>query len=176
MRFTFAHVQMFLYRPFLHYISPRLSAGKAIDERYYACAAAGISVSRNIVHIGAEIKKQEVLAGPYWFILYTVFFGILSLVFYALENPDKPGSAEMLAEAAAAKDMINSLTRRSLTADRVAETLNVSYFSVLVYLEWKLTCLFFRPCSTSFQTKERSRNLVRFPRRNGRRRDRRLGL
>jgi len=126
LRFAYAHVQMLLYRPFLHYISPRLSAGKAVDDRYYACAAAGISVSRNIVHIGVEIQKQSVLVGPYWFILYTEFFAILSLVFYALENPDKPGSPEMLAEAAAGKDMINSMAQRSLTADRVSAALNVS--------------------------------------------------
>jgi len=115
-----------LYRPFLHYVSPRIAAGKNIDERYYACAAAGISVSRNIVHIGMEIKKQAVLIGPYWFILYTQFFAILSLVFYALENPDKPGASEILNDALAGRDVIASLTQRSMAADRVTASLNVS--------------------------------------------------
>ncbi|KAK3938339.1 putative transcriptional regulatory protein [Diplogelasinospora grovesii] len=125
LRFGYAHVQMMLYRPFLHYVSPRLTAGKTIDERYYACAAAGISVSRNIVHIGIEIQKQAVLIGPYWFILYTEFFAILSLVFYALENPDKPGSMEILADARAGRDVIATLAQRSLAADRVTNALNV---------------------------------------------------
>lgn len=133
LRFAYAHVQMMLYRPFLHYVSPRLSAGKNIDERYYACAAAGISVSRNIVHIGMEIRKQGVLIGPYWFILYTEFFAILSLVFYSLENPDKPGSAEVLADATAGRDMIASLSQRSLAADRVAAALDVRHTSAPFY-------------------------------------------
>lgn len=115
-----------LYRPFLHYISPRLSAGRKIEERYYNCAAAGITVSRNIIHIGLEIQKQASLIGPYWFILYTEFFAILSLVFFVLENPDKPGSAEILADAKAGRDVIASLAKRSLAADRITAALNVS--------------------------------------------------
>jgi hypothetical protein len=125
LRFGYAHVQMMLYRPFLHYASPRLATGKNVDERYYACAAAGISVSRNIVHIGTEIRKQAVLIGPYWFILYTEFFAILSLVFYVLENQDKPGAAEILADARAGSEVIASLAQRSMAADRVTKALSV---------------------------------------------------
>ncbi|KAK4146256.1 fungal-specific transcription factor domain-containing protein [Dichotomopilus funicola] len=126
LRFGFAHVQMMLYRPFLHYISPRLTGGKKIEPRYYDCAAAGITVSRNIIHIGIEIQKQAVLIGPYWFILYTEFFAILSLIFFVLENPDKAGSAEILADARAGKDVIAALAKRSLAADRITAALNVS--------------------------------------------------
>jgi hypothetical protein len=126
LRFGYAHVQMMLYRPFLHYISPRFTAGKKIEDRYYNCAAAGITVSRNIIHIGIEIQKQASLIGPYWFILYTEFFAILSLVFFVLENPDKPGSAEILADAKAGRDVIATLAKRSLAADRITTALNVS--------------------------------------------------
>ena len=123
-----------LYRPFLHYISPRLTAGKKIDDRYFKCAAAGITVSRNIVHIGIEIQKQAVLIGPYWFMLYTEFFAILSLLFFVLENPDRPGSAEVLAEAKAGKNVIASIAKRSLAADRITSALNVrgSFFFFLI--------------------------------------------
>ncbi|KAL8331815.1 hypothetical protein RB593_002276 [Gaeumannomyces tritici] len=127
LRFSYAHVQMMLYRPFLHYASPRLSAGKHVDERYYACAAACISVSRNLIHIGIEIKRQGVLIGPYWVILYTQYFAILSLLFYALENPDKPGTAEILADAHAGKELVASLSNRSLAADRVTEALSALF-------------------------------------------------
>lgn len=126
LRFAYGHVQMMLYRPFLHYVSARMTAGKKIDDRYYNCAAAGISVSRNIVHIGLEIQKHAHLIGPYWFRLYTEFFAILSLVYYVLENPDKTGSAEILADAKAGRDVIANLAQRSLAADRVTNALNVS--------------------------------------------------
>ncbi|KUI62281.1 Activator of stress genes 1 [Cytospora mali] len=123
LRFAYAHVQMMLYRPFLHYISPRLSAGKVVDERYYACAAAGISVSRNIIHIAMEIKNQVQVIGPYWSMLYTEFFAILTLVFYTLENPEKQGSAEIYADANAGREMIAKMAPRSLAADRITSSL-----------------------------------------------------
>lgn len=113
-----------LYRPFLHYISPRLSAGKVVDETYYACAAAGISVCRNIIHIAMEIKNQALVVGPFWSMLYTEFFAILTLVFYTLENPEKPGSAEIFAEANAGREMIAKMALRSLAADRITNSLN----------------------------------------------------
>ncbi|KAK4137448.1 hypothetical protein BT67DRAFT_109558 [Trichocladium antarcticum] len=127
LRFAYAHVQMMLYRPFLHYISPRLADGKKIDGRYYKCAAAGITISRNIVHIASEMQKQAVLIGPYWFILYTEFFAIVSLVFFVLENPDKPGAAETLADAKAGRDVIASLAQRSLAAARITSALNALF-------------------------------------------------
>lgn len=123
LRFSYAHVQLVLYRPFLHYISPRLSQATEVDDLSYACAAAAISVSRNIVHIGLEIRKQGVLSGPYWFMLYTEFFAVLSLVFYALENPDKPGSHEVLGDAWAGRRMIADLADKSMAADRVTNAL-----------------------------------------------------
>ena len=126
LRFAYAHVQLVLYRPFLHYVSPRLSQGKNVDDLSYACAAAAISVSRNIVHIGIEIRRQGVLIGPYWFMLYSEFFAILSLVFYATENPQKPGTTEVLADAMAGKDMISDIADKSFAAQRVNKALNVS--------------------------------------------------
>lgn len=125
MRFAYAHVQLVLYRPFLHYVSPRLGHGSKLDELSYICAAAAINVSRNIVHIGLEIRKQQVVSGPYWFMLYTEFFAVLSLVFYVIENPDKVGSQEILAEAQAGKQMIADLADKSLSADKCNTTLNV---------------------------------------------------
>lgn len=118
---------MMLYRQFLHYCSPRLlHSSKTIDQRAFDCAASAVNVSRNIVHIGTEIRNQGVLIGPYWFILYTEFFAIISLVFYALENPGKAGSDEILADATAGKDMIKSISKLSAAAEKVSGLLDVS--------------------------------------------------
>src|ERR1700753_804021 len=125
LRFAYAQVQMALYRPFLHYISPRLSGGQGVDERYYACAAAGISVCRNLVHIGIEGRKQGVVIGPYWFMMWSQFFSVVALVFYVVENQDKPGSSEILAEAQAGREVMTSLAPRSLAAERTTNALNV---------------------------------------------------
>lgn len=125
LRMAYAHVQMMLYRPFLHYVSHRLNANKNIDERSYACAAACVSVSRNIVHICAELQKQGLLVGAYWFTMYTTFFAILSLVFFVLENPDKQGTQEILSDAMAGKEALKGLAQRSMAADRCSIALEV---------------------------------------------------
>lgn len=120
---------MMLYRPFLHYVSQTRDPSK-VDKRSYACAAACVSVARNIVHIAIEMKKRNLLVGAYWFTMYTTFFAILSLVFYALENPDSEASQDVLKAAKEAKDTLESLARRSMAADRCATTLKVCFHSM----------------------------------------------
>lgn len=123
-RMSYAHMQMFLYRPFLHYVSPNLQS-KAIDQRSYACAAACVSVSRNIVHITGEMKKGGLLVGAYWFYMYTTFFAIMALVYFVLENPQGPTSKAILRDAYEGKETLAGLAKRSMAADRCSITLAV---------------------------------------------------
>lgn len=122
LRMSYAHAQMMLYRPFLHYVSQTCHS-RVVDKRSYACAAACVSVSRNIIHIAIEMKKRRLLIGAYWFTMYTTFFAILSLVFYALENPENNASQDVLRVAKEGKDTLEALAKRSMAADRCTATL-----------------------------------------------------
>ena len=124
LRMAYAYIQGFLYRPFLHYISPK-SQTKSVDKRSYACAAACVSVSRNIIHISGEMKKKGLLNGSYWFYMYTTFFAILSLVFFVLEKPNSPTAQDILRDALEGRDTLASLARTSIAADRCMQTLKV---------------------------------------------------
>ena len=125
LRMAYAHVQMMLYRPFLHYVANSHHGGR-IDKRSYACAAACVSVSRNIVHITAEMKRRDLLIGSYWFTMYTTFFAILALVFFVLENPNSSTSQDILKDALEGREILASLAKRSMAADRCTVTLAVS--------------------------------------------------
>ncbi|KAH8884166.1 hypothetical protein GQ53DRAFT_662415 [Thozetella sp. PMI_491] len=127
LRFAYGHVQMMLYRPFLQFHSRQTAGDKTIDDRQLVFATAGINVCRNIIHIGLEIRRQAVLIGPYWFITYTQFFAVLSVVLYVLHNPDKPGAPELFSDAKLGKDCISGLTQRSQAADRVDAALNALF-------------------------------------------------
>lgn len=124
LRMAYAHTQMMLYRPFVHYVSKSPTCA-SLDKRAYACASACISVSRNIIHITAEMKKRGMLNGCYWFTMYTTFFSIMTLVYFALENPESPTSQDVLKEAYEGKDVLEGLAKRSMAADRCTSTLRV---------------------------------------------------
>lgn len=122
---SYAHVQMMVYRPFIHYVSQACQA-RHVDKRSFACAAACISVARNIVHITSEMKRRGLLVGSYWFAMYTTYFAILSLVFFVIENPNNPTGNDILKDAVEGRDTLASLAKRSMAADRCSVSLTVS--------------------------------------------------
>jgi hypothetical protein len=124
LRMAFGHAQLLLYRPFLHYVSQSFK-NTTIDQRAFACASACISVSRNIIHITAEMKRRGLFVGAYWFSMYTTFFAIISLLYFVLENPNSPTSQELFREALEGKDVLAHFAKRSMAADRCTATLNV---------------------------------------------------
>ena len=132
LRLSYAHVQMMMYRPFLHYVSQGF-ATRNVDRRSYACAAACVSVARNIVHITVEMKRRGLLVGSYWFVMYTAYFSVLSLVYFVLENPQSATGREIMKDAIQGRDMLASLAKRSLAADRCSHSLAVGVTSCLLH-------------------------------------------
>ncbi|KAH8701285.1 fungal-specific transcription factor domain-containing protein [Phaeosphaeriaceae sp. PMI808] len=126
LRMAFGHAQLLLYRPFLHYVS-QISTENQIDQRAYACASACVSVSRNIIHISAEMRKKGMLAGAYWFSMYTTFFAIVSILYFVLENPTNPTSFELLRDAVEGKEVLSFFSRRSMAADRCSTALKAMF-------------------------------------------------
>ena len=119
---AYAHIQLFLYRPFLHYATVQ-SKPKHLDKRCYGCAAACVNISRNIVHITTSMRDGGLLNGAYWFYMYTTFFAVLSLVYYVLGNPKGLDSEGFLQDAFEGKDNLKVLAKTSLAADRCTQTL-----------------------------------------------------
>ncbi|KAF1834389.1 transcriptional activator Mut3p [Decorospora gaudefroyi] len=122
LRMAFGHAQLLLYRPFLHYVSQSYN-DSTVDQRAFACASACVNVSRNIIHISAEMRKRGLLAGAYWFSMYTTFFAIVSILYFVLENPNSPTSFELLRDALQGKEVLAYFAKRSLAADRCSSAL-----------------------------------------------------
>ncbi|KAJ8117484.1 hypothetical protein OPT61_g1326 [Boeremia exigua] len=125
LRMAFGHAQLLLYRPFLHYVSSTYK-DNTTDQRAFACASACVSVSRNIIHITSEMRRRGLLAGAYWFSMYTTFFAIVSILYFVLENPNSPTSLELLRDAAEGKEVLAYFAKTSMAADRCSSALNVS--------------------------------------------------
>ena len=123
LRMSYAHAQVMLYRPFLHFTAMD-KRNASVDKRAYACAASFVNVSRNIIHITIQMKQKGLLNGAYWFVMYTAFFSVLALVYYAAENPDNNTSEAVMKDAIDGKDILAALAKRSLAADRCSATLD----------------------------------------------------
>lgn len=119
-----------MYRPFIHYVAQACQSGK-VDKRSFACAAACVSVARNIVHITSEMKRRGLLVGAYWFVMYTTFFAIVSLVYFVLENPNSPTGQDILKDAMEGRDTLASLAKRSMAADRCTMSLAVRFNAIV---------------------------------------------
>ena len=64
--------------------------------------------------------------GAYWFVMYTTYFAILSLLYFVLENPESTTSKEILKDAVEGRETLDSLATRSMAADRCSASLAVS--------------------------------------------------
>ncbi|KAK5130628.1 hypothetical protein LTR08_001887 [Meristemomyces frigidus] len=134
LRISYAHAQVMLYRPFLHFVAME-KRSTPVDQRAYACAASYVNVSRNIIHITTQMKQRGLLNGAFWFVMYTSFFAILSLVYFAAENPDNATTQAVMKDALEGKQTLASLASRSMAADRCTATLNVVFQRLPVWMQ-----------------------------------------
>ena len=98
-----------------------------------------MDVGRNVVHNAREMEKQNIVAGPYWFSIYTTFCATLSLSFFIWENSDVQGSLQTLKDAEYGRDVLVRLAYKSKAAARHAETLAVSLEVIILDLKILLT-------------------------------------
>lgn len=121
---SFAHVQMMLYRPFVHYLlRPKNPSSR---DRSQSIGMACVTVSRKIVHIADDMRKAGILNGAYWFTIYTTFFSIITLVYYVLVNPPDELLLEILEDAKLGRQCIANVQELSLAAKRCTVGLTVS--------------------------------------------------
>lgn len=123
LRLAYAFAQVLLYRPFLHFVATE-KRSRQIDTRAYTCAASYVNVARNIIHLCTQMKQKGLLNGAFWFIMYTTFFSILSLVYFAAENPDNPTTEALMKDALEGRRVLASIAKRSMAADRCTATLD----------------------------------------------------
>ncbi|KAG9688148.1 hypothetical protein KCU95_g9088, partial [Aureobasidium melanogenum] len=122
LRIAYAHAQALLYRPFLHFVATD-KRSRNIDQRAYTCAASYVNLSRNHIHLCVQMKQKGLLNGAHWFVMYTTFFAVVSLIYFAAENPQNITTEAVLKDALQGKEVLASLAKRSMAADRCATTL-----------------------------------------------------
>lgn len=120
---SFCHVQIVLYRPFIHYCSPKFQI-PGVNEKAKACARSCINVARTVMYIADELVSNKLLNGAYWYSIYTIFFSVACLVFYVHENPDTLQSEQIRSDAELGKNALMVLKDSSISAARTYKLLN----------------------------------------------------
>lgn len=76
------------------------------------------------------MKQKGLLNGAHWFVMYTTFFAVVSLIYFAAENPQNITTEAVLKDAIQGKEVLASLAKRSMAADRCATTLEVCLLEI----------------------------------------------
>ncbi|KAL9051247.1 MAG: hypothetical protein Q9162_006136 [Coniocarpon cinnabarinum] len=79
------------------------------------------------------MNQNGLLVGSYWFTMYTAFFAVLSLVFYALETGAV--SKEITSDATVGRQTLAILAKRSMAADRCTNSLTILFNQVSAKLQ-----------------------------------------
>lgn len=125
---SFLHVQIILYRPFIHYLS-RNFATKNVDPLSRQRARNSLVVSRTVVRMAQEMLNKNFISGSYWYACYTIFYSVAGLLFYIHEAdlPDKNSAREyyeVLRDAESGRNILIQLKDTSMAANRTYNILN----------------------------------------------------
>lgn len=126
---SFFHVQIILYRPFIHILSTNIQKTTNIDSFSLQRANNSISVSRDALKLAKKMLVKNFLTGSYWYGIYTIFFAVASLLYYIHEV--KPTNdielkkyQEIIKEAEEGRKIVLHLRESSVAANRTYNLLD----------------------------------------------------
>ena len=120
-RISYAHVQMIMYRPFLNLVADNLPTSK---QYFQICAAACISVCRNIIHMTTEMHRRQLLNGSYSFTIYTIYIAITSLIYFR-DGPFEsvPFKDDVRGDIFDGTKMLEIMGKKNITAHQCSRSL-----------------------------------------------------
>ncbi|KAH8802477.1 fungal-specific transcription factor domain-containing protein [Xylogone sp. PMI_703] len=120
---TYAHVQLMLYRPFLHYLSRSREDGTNIsDNNYSAYAMACIRASHNIIHLSEDMWKRGFVIGTKWMATNIMIGAIFTLIYVFL---DGGGTENIIQDVIIGNRILEKLGRYHPGAERCRTILAV---------------------------------------------------
>ncbi|PTB47739.1 hypothetical protein M431DRAFT_101623 [Trichoderma harzianum CBS 226.95] len=122
---TYAHTQLCLYRPFLHYVSSHALGPVCSVSSAFSCAIACIDAAQNIVALCLDMFKHGLLAGPNWIAIH-ILFSSMSCLLYSILMSRATYQAEMIfKDISKSRKILNFLAKTSFHARRAKITFMV---------------------------------------------------
>jgi hypothetical protein len=123
LKLTYTHVQIALYRPFLHQIVQRPAVDQSDETYFYGVAC--IESAMQAIETLEELNDSGLNDGPYWFLVYTTFFAVTCLLVVILRDIGDLTKMSSLESAECGRKILLKLAPRSLIAEKCADFLMV---------------------------------------------------
>ncbi|PTU18060.1 hypothetical protein P175DRAFT_0443998 [Aspergillus ochraceoroseus IBT 24754] len=123
---TFCHVQIFLYRPFLHYLVPKSNGHSHTGQEFQKYASACIHASRNIIRLAEDMDRNGLLFGSQWRLVHMLATSSISLLYVVLGCKTSPLAQKVLCDLNIAKGLLTRLRPYLVLAHRAHVALTVT--------------------------------------------------
>lgn len=90
LRMYYAHVQMVLYRPFLHHALKDVRRSSRVSMKAYACGSACIKAAMQVVWLAERMEAHNLFNAAHWFVALIVAFTAACLVLFVTSNRGDP--------------------------------------------------------------------------------------
>ena len=134
LRMYYAHVQMVLYRPFLHHALKDVRRSSRVSLKAYACGSACIKAAMQVVWLAERMEASNLFNAAHWFVTLIVAFTAACLVLFVTSNQGDPTVNETAEAVQRIRDLCsrhaqhNTSMRRCLHFLEVRESLASTSF------------------------------------------------
>ncbi|KIW97585.1 uncharacterized protein Z519_01169 [Cladophialophora bantiana CBS 173.52] len=126
-----AHVQLYLYRPFIHYLSkPLAQSTSSSNITFSPYAAACVRACHTILNLSGELYKNDLLQGGNFTVLHMVFGSVVTLMFIVLDSADWEGRELAFKDISIGRKAIAFLANGNDAAER-AQTILETMIALL---------------------------------------------
>ncbi|GAB1199409.1 hypothetical protein APSETT444_008757 [Aspergillus pseudonomiae] len=117
---SYAHAQIYLYRPFLHYLGAYSTDEVGPTDGFPAYASACVDASRNIIRLAQDMYHKGLFRGVHWDISNMILASSLTMLYIVLARKGSSVEEMALAELRTARDLMTLLEPYSTLAKRTS--------------------------------------------------------
>ncbi|KNG83882.1 hypothetical protein ANOM_006573 [Aspergillus nomiae NRRL 13137] len=117
---SYAHAQIYLYRPFLHYLGTYSTDEVGPTDGFPAYASACVDASRNIIRLAQDMYHKGLFRGVHWDISNMILAASLTMLYIVLARKGSSVEEMALAELRTARDLMTLLEPYSTLAKRTS--------------------------------------------------------
>jgi len=126
LRMSYAHVQMVLYRPFLHHALKHARPSEQLKYKAYACGSACVNASMQVVWLAETLEAKNLFHEAYWFTTLVISYAATCLMLFAVSNEGDPTVMEVADAAERLRQLLQRHADRNTAARRCYNFLSVS--------------------------------------------------